>query len=383
MQKKSKNLSKFNPNRVLIFGATGQDGSYLTELYLDRGIEVVGCARRNSTDNTQRIKHVLANNRFTLVECDITDFASVHSVISKYNPEIVFNLAAQSHVATSFHQPIHTLDVTGKGVLNILEAIRIHKDNGFPRFYQASSSEMFGDQFDREPTYSKLSRSIIAYNGKKYQDENTKMVPQSPYAIAKLVGHNLVNLYRQSYGMYCVSGILFNHESERRGENFVTRKVTKWIGRFKHWFDMQNVSYKDLVLTNNDVFPPGGEFMSTKCPKLRLGNLYAKRDWGHAKDYVRAMSLMMEQDKPEDYLVATGETHTVGEFVAEAFKCIGIDNWEDYVVIDDGLKRPAEVNYLCGSPNKIKTQLGWEPQIDFKELVKIMVEGDIKTNGDR
>ena len=321
---------------AIIFGVTGQDGSYLTELLLEKNYYVVGVARRVSTDNTSRIVHLLDHPSFELKLGDITDAFSVYNILSEYSPVAeVYNLAAQSHVGTSFEQPGLTWDVTGKGVLNILEGVSAVTPEA--KFYQASSSEMFGD-------------SVTNLHGETFQNENTPFNPQSPYAIAKLAGHHAVRLYRESYDIHASCGILFNHESERRGDKFVTRKITKWIG---------------------DNYDSLGE------NKLCLGNLYAERDWGHARDYVYAMWLMLQQAESDDYVVCTGETHTVEEFLAEAFRCINIWDYKEHVDIDEDLIRPAEVDYLRGDCSKARDVLGWKPSISFEQLVEIMVEFDL------
>ena len=325
---------------AVVFGVTGQDGSYLTDLLLSKDYRVIGVARRSSVDTTERLDQNIKNVNFTLIEGDITDGFCVSDIINKYEPDEVYNLAAQSHVGTSFKQPTLTWDVTGGGCLNILEAIRVSPRVDNIRFYQASSSEMFGKNF------------TLTDDG-KYQDEDTAFMPQSPYAIAKLAAHHLVRNYRDSYGIHASSGILFNHESERRGENFVTRKITKWIGKF--------------VASGKDE----------NFPKLRLGNLQARRDWGHAKDYVRGMWLMLQQEEPDDYVIATGETHSVEEFLEYAFEHAGLGNWNQYVYIDPEFFRPAEVDYLLGNQAKARRKLGWEPEIKFRRLAELMTEADI------
>ena len=325
--------------KALIFGVSGQDGSYLAELLLEKGYEVTGVTRRVSVSTTERINHILP--KINIAEGDITDGFSVNKLISEYEPDEIYNLAAQSHVGTSFKQPSLTWDITAGGVLNILEAIRYSPRKDEIRFYQASSSEMFGKNYDE-----------IAM--KKYQDENTEFIPQSPYAIAKLAAHHLVRNYREGYGIHGSCGILFNHESERRGENFVTRKITKWIGEF--------------VRSGRDP-----EF-----PNLRLGNLDAKRDWGHAEDYVNAMWLMLQQEKSDDYVVATGETYSVRDFLDAAFSRVGIEDWSDLVVIDPRFYRPAEVDHLLGIPIKAEKCLGWERKVSFNDLVHRMVDSDLE-----
>ena len=324
---------------AIVTGATGQDGSYLSELLLDKGYTVVGLRRRSSSEKgLERIEHLLNNDNFKLVEADITDSGCVNSLISEYMPHEVYNLAAQSHVGTSFKQPSYTSQVNLQGPINFLEAIRLLSPS--TKFYQASTSEMFGKNYE-------------VFADTKYQKETTPFVPQSPYAVAKLAAHEMVRIYRDSYDLFACCGILFNHESERRGENFVTRKITKWIGEF--------------VASGQDE----------DFPALRLGNLDAHRDWGHAQDYVDAMYLMLQQDEPEDYVIATSETHSVREFLTEAFNEIGISNFEPHVVIDPEFYRPCEVDWLLGHTGKARQQLGWRPKVSFPELVQRMVRGDI------
>ena len=353
--------------RAVIFGVTGQDGSYLSELLLSKGYEVIGVARRSSTSNTPRINHLLVNTSFTVVQADITDITSIHRVLHEYYPHEIYNLAAQSHVWTSFKQPQLTWNVTGQGCLNILETILTLPES--PKFYQASSSEMFG----------------IADGP---QNENTRFNPQSPYAIAKLAAHNATTLYRKAYDIFACNGILFNHESERRGESFVTRKITKWIGDLINWEHNTAREYdcKSWRFNINDdtiSVPSKRRYMDQiavpSFPKIKLGNLSARRDWGHAEDYVEAMWLMLQHSEPDDYVVATGKTYSVEEFIIEAFKCINIYGHEDYVKVDKDLYRPSEVPYLCGDSTKAQSVLGWQPTISFQELVRRMVEYDIQS----
>lgn len=326
--------------KAIVFGITGQDGSHLADLLLSKGYFVIGVSRRASTDNTQRIKHILSHESFELSEGDITDAHSVNNILKKHEDvDEIYNLAAQSHVAVSFKQPALTWDITGKGCLNILQSMVDLRINA--RFYQASSSEMFGKHYDE------LSP------GNKFQSEDTKFMPQSPYAIAKCAAHHMTRLFREGYGLHSSAGILFNHEGERRGETFVTRKITKWIG--------------DWVKSGRDP----------NFPKLRLGNLEAFRDWGYAGDYVEAMWMMLQQDCPEDYVICTGETHTIREFLDVAFSHVGIDDWSDLVVQDPEFYRPAEVDYLRGDCSKASEKLGWTPKHSFEDLVKLMVEHDV------
>ena len=324
---------------AIIFGATGQDGSYLSEFLISKDYFVVGVARRVSTTNTQRINHLLSNSNFLLAEGDITDPHSVNNILNTYKDSVeVYNLAAQSHVGTSFKQPATTWDITGKGCLNILESIRLI--NPEMRFYQASSSEMFGDKL------------TISHFGDKFQYEETPFNPQSPYAIAKLAAHHATCLYKKSYGLHASCGILYNHESPRRGENFVTRKITKYIA--------------DLVTSQEEIAP------------LKLGNLYAKRDWGYAGDYVEAMWAMLQQDDPDVYVIATGETYSVEEFLSEAFSCVDINDYAKHVEIDSSLIRPSEVPFLKGDYSKAEETFGWRPKTSFEDLVSIMVKHDIE-----
>jgi GDPmannose 4,6-dehydratase len=314
--------------RALITGITGQDGSYLAEWLLDKGYEVHGIVRRASTETFERINHL--TDRVQLHQADLLDQLSLIDVCGQVQPQEVYNLAAMSFVPTSWQQPVLTGEFTALGVTRMLEAIRLLNPKGI-RFYQASSSEMYGKV--RETP----------------QRETTPFHPRSPYGVAKVYGHHLTVNYRESYGMFCSSGILFNHESPRRGLEFVTRKVTDGVARIK------------LGLEKN----------------LRLGNLEARRDWGFAGDYVQAMWLMLQQEQPDDYVIASGEAHSVGELVAIAFECVELD-WQKYVVHDPALLRPAEVDRLIGDFSKAKSQLGWTPKVNFRQLIRMMVEADLE-----
>jgi GDPmannose 4,6-dehydratase len=311
---------------ALITGITGQDGSYLAELLLEKGYRVAGLVRRSSTLNFERISHI--QDRIELISGDLTDQNSLLSALEACDPEEVYNLGAQSFVQTSWSQAILTGDVTALGVTRILDAVRHF--NRKIRFYQASSSEMFG-KVQAVP-----------------QREDTDFYPRSPYGVAKVYGHWITVNYRESYDLYAVSGILFNHESPRRGLEFVTRKVTDAVARIK------------LGMAS----------------ELRLGNLDAKRDWGYAGDYVRAMWLMLQQDTPDDYVIATGETHSVEELVEVAFSYVDL-NWRDYVVQDPRFMRPAEVDLLIGDASRARDRLGWVPEVSFEELIRMMVDADI------
>jgi GDPmannose 4,6-dehydratase len=350
---------------ALIFGVTGQDGSYLSELLLDLDYEVVGVTRRVSVDTTERLRKAKTSSRFEVVEGDITDSGSVYGLIAHYKPDECYNLAAQSHVATSFEQPLLTFNVNTNGVINILEGIRRYSPN--TRFYQASTSEMFGNNF----TEKRVSRS--PGHTECLQNERTPFAPTSPYAASKVASHNLVSTYREAYGLHASCGILFNHESERRGENFVTRKITKWIGDFLYYKNKHNLFIEEANTEHKDYI--GWGFYS--YPKLRLGNVSSYRDWGHAEDYVRAMHLMLQQDVPDDYVIATGESHSVNEFLKEAFAYVSIENYESFYVVDRKFYRPSEVHFLRGCPEKAMQKLGWKPRISFTNLVSRMVQGDI------
>ena len=329
--------------KAIIYGVTGQDGSYLSDLLLSKEYTVYGVTRRTSFNNTLRISHLLNKKQFHLVQGDITDTSSIYRLLNEVQPDEVYNLAAQSHVGTSFNQPLLTWNVTGQGCLNILEVIR--QMGNRPRFYQASSSEMFGDQYN------------LDNNREKYQDERTTFSPQSPYAIAKLAGHSAVSLYRRSYDLFACGGILFNHESERRGERFVTRKISRYVADL-YW----------ATQTGRSI------------PKLKLGNLSAKRDWGHAEDYVTAMWMMLQHDYADDFVISTGNTYSVEDYLKQAFKCINIVEYMQYVEIDESLKRPSEVPYLRGISKKAERRLNWKPNITFDNLVTRMVRHDLQNN---
>jgi GDPmannose 4,6-dehydratase len=327
--------------RALITGITGQDGSYLTELLLEKGYEVHGIIRRTSTFNTDRIDHMYEDPhnecvRLFLHYGDLTDGTMLRRILEQVEPNEIYNLGAQSHVRVSFDSPEYTVDSVAMGALRILEAIRDYQQRtgNEVRFYQAGSSEMFG-KVQEVP-----------------QKETTPFYPRSPYACAKLYAHWQTVNYRESYDLFACNGILFNHESPRRGETFVTRKITRAIARI----------------------------IVKQQKKLYLGNLDAKRDWGYAKDYVRAMWLMLQQDTPDDYVVATGETHSVQEFLEIAFRYVNL-NWQDYVEFDPRYLRPTEVDLLIGDPNKARVKLGWEPSVTFGELVQLMVDADLEALG--
>jgi GDPmannose 4,6-dehydratase len=312
---------------ALITGVTGQDGSHLADWLLGKDYQVHGIVRRASTENFERIDHL--RGRVQLHQADLLDQLSLIDVVQRVKPDEVYNLAAMSFVPTSWQQPVLTGEFTALGVTRMLEAIRLLNPKG-TRFYQASSSEMFG-KVQETP-----------------QRETTPFYPRSPYGVAKVYGHWITVNYRESYGMFCCSGILFNHEGPRRGREFVTRKVTDGVARIK------------LGLAK----------------ELRLGNLEAKRDWGYAGDYVKAMWLMLQHGEPEDFVIATGETHSVRELVEAAFECVGLD-WKKHVVLDPAFIRPAEVDLLVGDPGKARRLLGWQPEVNFRQLVHLMVKADL------
>lgn len=376
----------------IVTGCNGQDSSYLIELLLEKGYsKIVGIYRRTTSPNFQNIKHLLDNPRLVLECGDITDPAFIFSCISKYQPDEFYNLAAMSFVKASFTTPINTFDVDTIGVVNILEAIK--QVSPHTKLYQASTSEMFGSSYSMELEYDQYTvvehfdinkvkpkeiwascfcgdtieekMEILDMNiksDKKYMDtfcnqpfqnEDTPFAPQSPYAIAKLAAHHMCRLYREAYGLFICSNILFNHESPRRGKEFVTRKITDYIGRL-------------MAHGKKEGFP-----------QLSLGNIYASRDWGFSKDYMEAAWLTLQQEKPDDYVICTGKTHTVEDFLSLAFSHVGLD-WKDYVVIDKEYMRPSEVDYLCGDSSRAKEKLGWSPKIGFEELVAEMVDSSIK-----
>ncbi|MEH7276602.1 GDP-mannose 4,6-dehydratase [Neobacillus vireti] len=313
--------------RALITGVTGQDGSYLAELLLEKGYKVFALRRRTSTQNYENVENI--KDKLQWIDGDLTDLASLITAVQIAQPDEVYNLAAQSFVATSWPQPIATGQITALGVTNMLEAVRIVKPDA--RFYQASSSEMFGKVVETP------------------QNEKTPFYPRSPYGVSKVYGHWITVNYRESFNMFACSGILFNHESPRRGLEFVTRKVTNTVAKIK------------LGLVD----------------ELRLGNLDARRDWGFAGDYVKAMWLMLQQNTPDDYIISTGETHSVEELVNIAFSYVGLD-WRNYVIIDRNLIRPAEVDLLLGDCTKAKEKLAWKTEVSFKELIQMMVDADLE-----
>jgi len=323
---------------ALITGINGMDGSHLADFLLEKGYEVFGVERRSSTKNRTNTAHLENHNHFHFITADLTDQNSLYRALKKSNPDEVYNLAAQSFVGASWDIPIQTSLVNGLGVANFLEAIREYEQDTKRKvkFYQASTSEMFGK------------------NGGGYANEKTPFYPRSPYGVAKLYAYWMVKNYRESHGLFACSGILFNHESERRGIEFVTRKITDAVARIK-------LGLQDTI---------------------SLGNIEAKRDWGYAPDYVEGMWLMLQQDEPDDYVLATEENHSIKDFLKIAFDEVGIDNWDEYIVIDPRFYRPAEVDVLIGDSSKAKDKLGWKCRTSFEELVRLMVRNDLKLLGE-
>jgi GDPmannose 4,6-dehydratase len=359
---------------AVIFGASGQDGSYLGEFLLEKDYRVIGVRRRSSGGSLWRLEKCLKNKNYELIEGDITDYPSILNILSYYKPNEIYNLSAQSNVGTSFNQPINTWRICAEGVINLLESIKFLK---LPtKLYQASSSEMFGNSISwyvsdwmktggwhlKVEDINKIEHDVKEKITEVYQNEKTPFNPQSPYAIAKLAAHNSIKLYREAYGMYAVGGILFNHESPRRGVNFVTRKITSW--------------FKKVVKFRLDLVRTGWPYWE-EHDKLKLGNLNSYRDWGYAEEFVEPMWLMLQQDNPRDYVIGTGETHSISEFLEEVKKYHSPKlDLNELVEIDENCKRPAEVPYLCADASLAEKELGWKPKTKFKDLVKIMCEAE-------
>lgn len=373
---------------AIIFGATGQDGYYLSKLLLDKGYVVLAVKRRASTDNETRISSFAKNPKYKIVEGDVSDMVSVMSVFKKliamfpryYVSDVeVYNLAAQSHVHTSFEQPSYTFDVNTKGVLNILECIRMFNTTGEDnidaniltfKFYQASTSEMFGSKVSHKAGINEYHTDVSEIINKKYvgiklsdayQSENTPFVPMSPYAVSKLAAHQLVNNYRKAYGIHASCGILFNHESRMRGDNFVTKKITNFLREFE-----QILYFRQELNTGENL------------PTLELGNLSSYRDFGYAEDYVEAMWLMLQQKQPDDYVIATGKSIAIHEFLNMAIDVSGLDKniVMPYISLSNHLVRPSEVDYLRGDASKAKKQLGWQPKTDLRQLIHKMLHNN-------
>ncbi len=339
---------------ALCTGVTGQDGSYLSEFLLERDYKVYGLIRESSTDTGERIKDILRNPNFELIKGDLCDATGINRIISQVKPDELYNLAAMSHVGTSFNEPVATFTIDAIGPLNLLEAIR--QNSPKTKFYQASTSELFGET-ETCP-----------------QNEQTPFKPRSPYGIAKLAAHHATRMYREAYNIFACAGILFNHESPRRGDNFVTQKIANYVRKLE--LRAQSYAYTDEH--GSCIVEPCYKRSLRYLGTLKLGNLDAKRDWGYAPEYVQCMWKMLQRDEPEDFVIATGETHTIREFLDHAFGVINIDDWSNYVEIDPKFYRPADVNLLLGDASKAKRMLNWSPRVRFEELVKIMVEADGK-----
>lgn len=365
----------------LITGVTGQIASYLAELLLSKEYAVVGVKRRTSTNGLINLKGIISDSRFSLVEGDLTDSHSIQTILNKVKPDEVYNFAAMSHVQSSFAQPSLTFQVNTLGVLNILEWLR---QSPRTKFWQASSSEQFGNNVSYANPYAGLHHCVVddlpGVVVNYFQNEDTPFFPCSPYASAKLAAHNLVRVYRDSYKLYACCGIMFNTESERRGEEFVTRKITKWIGEFKRWIHKHKADWEWLVFDKDEIYIAGriNRDQDFQFSKLRLGNLNAKRDWGHAADKVVAIHAMLQRESPQDLVLATGETYSVTDFLRIAFSEAGVPEkyHNSLYVIDPSLYRPCEVEYLKGDPRKAKQVLGWTPKVPFRELVRRMVQHD-------
>lgn len=381
-------------NLVCIVGM-GQDGFYLTKYLHSKGYKVTGVVRRSSQPRNN-LKELIEEG-LEAVEGDVTDAHSMNTLVNKYKPSMLFNLSAMSHVHTSFNSPSSTFEINTLGVVNILEAIRLFSPS--TRMYQASTSEMFGSN------YSMLRKNGVVehfdikklkpddlplgeYEGLPFQSELTPFGCESPYAISKLAAHNFVKLYRESYGLFCCSGILFNHDSEQRGENFVTRKITKYIGRLKLYLNNKEkvVDIRDALMMGKDVVWKQDPYEERNrvvrlvtglhFPKLQLGNLNSKRDFSHSSDVVRAMVSMLCNEKPVDYVVGSGKTYSIKEFLDRCFKYVGL-NWEEWVEINPAFIRPAEVDLLCSDPSKANNELGWKPLVSLDGLIKRMIDNDM------
>lgn len=395
--------------KAIITGITGMDGSHLADLLLLKHYKVVGLKRRSSQPNEDNLNSALNNNNFSIEEADITDISSLIKVLNKHKDVTeIYNLAAQSHVGTSFKSPGITWDITAKGCMNILETL-VDLDMKHVKFYQASSSEMFGSAFSYIDYIRKESDAITEHgknilknpNITSFQDENTRFLPQSPYAIAKCAAHETVRLFRNAYNMHASCGILFNHEGERRGELFVTRKITRWFTSFINFMHCNNLTYNDIIDTEGEyikfykssnirnLVSYNEDDKTLYFSKLRLGDVSTSRDWGYAGDYVKAMYSMLQQNSPDDYVVCTGVTHTIEDFIKESFLCVNNlyklypndITYNKLFLKDPELIRPAEVPYLKGSCEKANKVLNWYPSYTFENLVKRMIEKDAERLG--
>jgi GDPmannose 4,6-dehydratase len=343
---------------AVITGALGQDGSWLADLLLSKGYKVYGVKRRSSTENDWRVHHLIGEPNYQLIEGELTDPSSMTYLLSKIKPDEFYNLGAMSQVASSFEQPAYTFDVNARSVIYMLEAIRSFSPN--TRFYQAGTSEELGSNY------------TVGEDGEKYQDENTPLMANSPYAVAKIAAHHAVSFYRRAYNVWACVGILHNHEGTRRSEEFVTRKITKWIGQYYVW---KNNRGEYPLISMDDQYICADRL---KFSKLRLGNMNTYRDWSDARDMVRGMWMMLQRDEPDDFMLGSGVARTVNMFCSVAFSHIGIRNFMDYIYIDPQFYRPCEVTYLRAKTDKANNVLGWKPEVSFYQMVKEMVEFDIE-----
>lgn len=376
---------------ALVTGAPGQDFSYMSELLLEKGYNVVGTCKYSSTDQNKRfegLEHILEHENFTLETLDITDNTGCFNIIDRYKPDELYNLAAASHVGESFKNPISVFNINTIGVINLLEGIRQLSPE--TKMFHSSTSEMFGSNYtqDFESPDLCVIKADADYNAVgneekmvKFQDERTPLEPNSPYAAAKVAAHNMMRIYRESYGLFTCCGITFNHGSPRRGEQFVTRKITKYVASLKKWLD-SNEPYCEPIFDNDNITldwkEGSGNSNSVVFPKLRLGNVDAVRDWSYAGDMVEGFYAMLQQEKPKDYVFASGSSFTVRDFLKAAFSKIGIANYNDYWVVDQQFFRPNEVEFLEGRSNCAKMELGWEPKVSFLQLVSKMVDSDLE-----
>lgn len=351
---------------ALVTGATGMDGSYLLELLLDKGYKIYGLMRRSSVDTTERIRHLIDNPNLEIITGDITDSCLMYKLVSDIKPDEVYNLAAMSHVGVSFSNPVSTFEIDTLGCLYLLEAIRLYSPN--TKIVQASTSELFGSNYDKIT----FGNEII-----KFQNEKTHFEPNSPYAVAKLAAHNLIRVYRDSYKIHANASIAFNHEGSRRTPTFVTRKITRYVAALYNYLNVPNHHHTELQIFKERMEVSTNTF--NEVPKLRLGNIYSSRDWSHAKDIVYGQWLMLQQEKPDDFVFASEEAHTVEEFLKKSFKYVGIKDYKKYIEIDENLFRPNEVEYLRGDASKAQKVLGWKPSVSFDDLIEEMIDYDVKS----
>lgn len=376
-------------NKVALISGTGQDSSYLSELLLNENYTVYILHRRYSHNNFVNFETFKNHPNLHFICGDITDYSSVHNIVLKYLPDEIYNLAAMSHVGHSFEQPMYTFEVDAVGCMNFLECLRNLKKTTpdyKPKFYQASTSELFGSSVSYNSLWGRVNSTWDKlphdFDYELFQDENTPFKPESPYAVAKLAAHHMCRLYRQSYGLFISSSILFNHGSPRRGGEFVERKVVKWVADFQKWLDSENITAENLVVDEDEVYIPGrvSRVQNFQFPKLRLGNLDSYRDWSHAKDMVRGIWLTLQQDTPDDYVMCSEKTNSIRDLLDISFSQIGIKDWSKYVVQDPKFMRPSEVPMLKGKCDKAKEKLGWVQEFSFSDLIKDMFLADYSSS---